>query len=196
MILLDNLLIHPDVLKEAFTCNLNACKGACCSAGDYGAPLDIEEEEKINEILEVVMSYLPEKNQSAIKNSGSATFFKGMSKRGTILMENGSCAFLIQKPGKIGKCAFEKAWEEGETDFRKPISCHLYPIRIEKNEVVGMDYINYDRWEICSAACVLGKSLKVPVFEFCSEALERKYGPEIMERLRELKKALDSDNNM
>lgn len=196
MILLDNLLIHRDVLEEVFTCNLNACKGACCSSGDYGAPLDIEEEEKISDILEVVLSYLPEENQTVIEHAGVAKFYDGMGKRGTTLMEDGACAFLIKDPGQIGKCAFEKAWEEGKTDFRKPISCHLYPIRIEKNEEVGMDYINYDRWDICAAACILGKSLKMPVFEFCSEALERKYGPGILEKLREIKVALEIDNSL
>jgi len=192
MILLDNLLIHKDILEESFTCDLDRCKGACCREGEFGAPLDDSEIPVIEEILDTVLDYLPEKNRRLIREKGVKTYYRELDKFGTPLMESGACAFLIEDESGIGKCAFEKAMEEGKTNFKKPVSCHLYPIRIERNEVVDMDYLNYDRWHICKAACSLGNKLKKPLFEFCSEALERKYGPEFILRLRELKTALDN----
>ena len=187
MILIDNVLIHQDVINEAFVCDLDKCKGACCWEGEYGAPLDEKEVTKIEEIQEIVLGELEQENVDLIKKQGVAVWYKDLNKNGTPLMDAGSCAFLIKDKNGIGKCAFEKVWEEGKTDFKKPISCHLYPIRISQSEVMDMEFVNYDRWNICSAACSLGKKLKVPLFEFCSEALERKYGKEFVENLRAFK---------
>ncbi len=187
MILIDNVLIHQDVINEAFVCDLAKCKGACCWEGEYGAPLDEKEVAKIEEIQEIVLGELEQENVDLIKKQGVAVWYKDLNKNGTPLMSDGSCAFLIKDKNGIGKCAFEKVWEEGKTDFKKPISCHLYPIRISQSEVMDMEFVNYDRWNICSAACSLGQKLKVPLFEFCSEALERKYGKEFVENLRAFK---------
>ena len=187
MILIDNVLIHEDVINEAFVCDLDKCKGACCWEGEYGAPLDEKEVTKIEEIQEIVLGELEQENVNLIKKQGVAVWYKDLNKNGTPLMDDGSCAFLIKDKNGIGKCAFEKVWEEGKTDFKKPISCHLYPIRVSQSDATDMEFVNYDRWNICSAACSLGKKLKVPLFEFCSEALERKYGKELVEKLRAFK---------
>ncbi|TVQ49957.1 MAG: DUF3109 family protein [Saprospirales bacterium] len=187
MILIDNVLIHQDVINEAFVCDLDKCKGACCWEGEYGAPLDEKEIKKIEKIKEIVLGELEQENKDLIKKKGVAVWYNDLNQKGTPLMEDGSCAFLIKDKNGIGKCAFEKIWEEGKTDFKKPISCHLYPIRISQSEATDMEFVNYDRWKICSAACSLGKKLKVPLFEFCSDALERKYGKEFVEKLRAVK---------
>ena len=187
MILIDNVLIHVDVINEAFVCDLDKCKGACCWEGEYGAPLDEKEISKIKEIEEIVLLELEQENVDLIKTQGVSVWYKDLNKNGTPLMSDGSCAFLIKDKNGIGKCAFEKVWEEGKTDFKKPISCHLYPIRVSQSDATDMEFVNYDRWNICSAACSLGKKLKVPLFEFCSEALERKYGKELVEKLRAFK---------
>ena len=195
MILLDNKLIHKDILEECFTCDLNSCKGACCREGEFGAPLDEAEINLIDDILDTVLELLPEENRRAIEKKGFKKYYPKMEKTGTALKDNGACVFFIENGNSPGQCAFEKAKEEGMIEFKKPISCHLYPIRIERNETVDMDYLNYDRWDICSAACSLGKKLKMPLFEFCREALERKYGSEITVKLRELSKALNETSD-
>ncbi len=195
MILIDEILIHEDVMRAPFTCDLEKCKGACCWKGDYGAPLEKGEENEIKDILHLVLEKLPKENQSLIKEKGVDVFYKGMDKNGTPLMPDGACAFLIRDEKSIGKCAFEELYEEGKTSFKKPISCHLYPIRIERNNKTGMDFVNYDRWSICNPACSLGKKLNTPLFEFCSEALERKYSPDLVEQLREVKEAMDSNRD-
>lgn len=190
MILIDNILIHEDVLKEEFVCNLDKCKGACCWEGDFGAPLEENEIQKIQEVLEMVLEELPFENRKTISQKGLAVRYKGLDQKGTPLMGDGACAFLIREGSQAGKCAFEKIWEEGKTDFKKPISCHLYPIRISKSTATDMEFVNYDRWSICTAACTLGKKLSVPLFEFCAEALQRKYGDEFLEKLRAVKNEL------
>lgn len=188
MILIDNVLIHEDILKEGFVCDLDKCRGACCWEGEYGAPLEENEIIEIQKILDLVLNELPEINRDTIRKSGVSVWYSDLEKNGTPLMEDGACAFLIREKGGIGKCAFEKVWQEGKTEFKKPVSCHLYPIRINQSEFTDMEFVNYDRWKICSAACALGKKLSVPLFEFCSDALERKYGLDFIEKLRALKK--------
>jgi hypothetical protein len=187
MILIDNTLIHQDVINEAFVCDLNKCQGACCWEGEYGAPLEKSEINQIEEILEIVLDELTQENRQIIKEKGVSVWYDDLNKNGTPLMGDGACAFLIREGNGVGKCAFEKVWEEGKTNFKKPISCHLYPIRISKSEATDMEFVNYDRWKICNPACSLGAKLKIPLFEFCSEALERKYGKEFLEKLRAVK---------
>lgn len=194
MILIDEVLIHEDVLKQPFSCDLEKCKGACCWKGDYGAPVSPAETEAIKAILPLVKDELPEDNIRRIEEQGVDVYYKGMDKKGTPLMPDGACAFLIREGDGAGVCAFEKIWEEGKTDFKKPISCHLYPIRIEHSDRTGMDFVNYDRWDICNPACHLGKKLSKPLFEFCAEALDRKYGPEFLEKLREVDSALKEES--
>lgn len=197
MVLIDNKLVQRDIFDEAFACDLAKCKGACCEKGEYGAPLDEIEIETIKNVADVVLEYLPEENKQKILMEDFSVFYSGMDKKGTPLMENGACAFLIKEEGgdQIGMCAFEKAWEEGKTDFKKPISCHLYPIRIERNDRIDMDYLNYDRWDICKSACSLGQKLGKPLYEFCEDALKRKYGTEFFSELQTVAKALENPEN-
>ena len=102
---------------------------------------------------------------------------------GTSLVNNGPCAFMTKDVNGAAQCGIEQAWRAGEVDFRKPISCHLYPIRVSKNEIAGFEALNYDRWDICSAACSLGAEYQMPVYQFLKEAIIRKYGTEFYEEL-------------
>lgn len=183
MFIIQEKLISTQVFAEKFVCNLNACKGACCWEGDFGAPLENEEIDTLNTILPKVLPYLSEDSQKRIRENGVATWFKETGEYGTTLMENGACAFLTFESGGIAKCGIEKAHDAGDIDFKKPISCHLYPIRVNKKEDVGFEALNYDEWDICSAACSLGEQLKVPVFRFVKEAIIRNYGEDFYEEM-------------
>jgi hypothetical protein len=173
MLAIGNTLVSQDVIEKQFVCDLNACKGACCVKGDYGAPLEKEELPIIDSIYEKVKPYLRREGIEAIDKQGKYLLYE---KREwvTPLVKGKECAYTIFEEG-IAKCGIEKAYYDGAVDFKKPISCHLYPIRINRHRS-GVDAINYDRWNICNPACKLGKSLQVPVFKFLKDALVRKYG--------------------
>ncbi|MDZ4845210.1 MAG: DUF3109 family protein [Chitinophagales bacterium] len=175
MIAIDNILVSDAVVQDYFTCNLNACKGACCVEGESGAPLEPEELETLEKIYPQVKPYLTEEGIQIIEAKG----FFAEEKKGeykTPLMKDGACVY-IRYENKMAQCGIQKAYREGKVDFEKPISCHLYPIRITKSKS-GMTHVNYDEWEICSPACELGKSLKMPLYKFVKEALVRKFGEE------------------
>lgn len=183
MIIVQDKLVSDDVVEQQFICNLNACKGACCWEGDYGAPIEEEEKAILEAIFEQVKPFLTPEGIAAVEAKGKYAWYDGMGDYGTPLVEGGACAYLTYDALGIAKCGIETAWRAGATDFRKPISCHLYPIRIEKFESFGSEALNYDRWEICSAACTLGEKEQVPVYVFLKEAIIRKYGEAFYEEL-------------
>jgi hypothetical protein len=185
MLIVQDKLISEELVTEQFVCNLNACKGACCWEGDFGAPLDNTERRTLDRIYDAVRPYLTAEGQAAIEQNGTATYFKDMKQYGTTLVRNAACAFLnIDSTTGIAQCGIEQAWRDGKTgDFVKPISCHLYPIRVSRDEAVGFEALNYDRWDICAAACSLGKSEKIPVYQFAKTALIRAYGEDFYDEL-------------
>ena len=160
MILIDQVLISDDLLEEQFMCNLDKCKGACCWEGDYGAPLEDHEVDDIRDILPTVLSRLPEESRAKIEQDDILDTFGEEQFIGTQLLPNGACVFLTNSSNGIAQCAFEQANEAGEIQFRKPISCHLYPVRRTVNKSQGFEALNYDIWDICSAACSLEKNSK------------------------------------
>lgn len=173
MILVDNAVISDDIKEQFFVCDLTACKGACCVEGDLGAPLEELELKELEDAFEAVKPYLSEEGLRAIEKSGLyIKDFEGDFSTTTI--NDRECAFAIYDENKVLKCGIEQAYFDGKTSFRKPVSCHLYPIRITKYD--HYDALNYDRWDICSAACTLGDKLGVPVYKFLKDALIRKYG--------------------
>ena len=182
MIIVQDKLVSDALVEEFFICNLDACKGACCWEGDSGAPLEDAELPVLRSIYELVKPFLSPAGIAAIEKQGAYAWFEEAGEWGTPLIDNGPCAYMIMENGKAA-CGIEKAWKAGAIDFQKPISCHLYPIRIEKFEAFGSEALNYDRWEICSAACTLGEKEQVPVYVFLKDALERKYGAEFYEEL-------------
>lgn len=183
MLIIQEVLIHDDVVKEKFLCQLDACKGACCWEGDWGAPLEEEEIGILKDIHEQVKPFLDAEGQEVIERKGLATWYEEPQEYGTSLLSNGACVYMTTDEDGIAHCGIEQAYNAGVVDFKKPISCHLYPIRIESNPVVNFEAINYDRWEICSAACSNGKKAKLPVYRFAKDALIRKYGDAFYEEL-------------
>ena len=175
MIVIEDLIFSPELWERDFVCNLEKCKGICCVEGDSGAPLEHDEVPKLMEFVEQLgEEYLSEEGLQVISEVGVWT--KDQEGLKTPLLENGACAFIHTDELGMHSCGIEKAYREGKTEFKKPISCHLYPIRVE--EFGQFKAVNYERWDICSAACSLGKELKVPVYEFTKEALIRKFGEE------------------
>lgn len=173
MIILDNAVLSDDIKEQHFVCDLNKCKGACCVEGDLGAPLEEEELQKLEEVLDVVKPYLSKEGLEVIEKEGSHILDEE-GDYSTTTIGGKECSFAIYDENKTLKCGIEKAYLDGKTTWQKPISCHLYPIRVTKYE--HYDALNYDRWEICSDACDLGKQLKVPVYKFLKGPLTRKYG--------------------
>ena len=179
MIAIENTLISDDIFTEFFCCDLNACKGCCCVEGDAGAPLDESEIHYLEEHIDLIKPYLTEKGRKAIENIGVFEIaVDGMMV--TPLVNRAECAFLTFDDSGIAKCAIEKAFEDGKITYQKPISCHLYPIRI--SQVGDADALNYDRWTICRDACIEGREKAIKVFQFLKEPLIRKYGADWYEQ--------------
>ena len=180
MIQIDDKLISEDLFSEEFVCNLAKCKGICCVEGDAGAPLDEDETKILDEIYPKIKPYLRPEGIQAIEEQGTYTLdFEGDLV--TPLVNNAECAYVIFDEKGYTKCAIEKAYEDGVIDWQKPISCHLYPIRI--TEYSNFSAINYHEWDICSDACTLGKELGVKVYQFLKKPLIRKYGEEFYQTL-------------
>jgi len=190
MIEVGNVLVHEDVVRENFVCNLKKCKGACCLEGDSGAPLNHDELHILDEIYPKVKPFMTAKGIATIEETGTyVTDFEG-DYTTPCVDTNKECAYVTWENG-ITKCAIEKAYEYGAISWKKPLSCHLYPIRVTKYP--EFDVLNYDRWSICSPACSFGNELKVHVHEFLKEPLIRKYGEEWY---RELEEAVEAYNSL
>jgi len=174
MILVEKAVISDDIKENFFVCDLDKCKGACCVEGDAGAPLEEEETIILEEIYLRVKDYLTPEGREAIEAQGTWVIDRDGDKGTPTIGNNGACAYSITDERGVLKCGIEQANRDGKIDFKKPVSCHLYPIRITKYD--DFDALNYDRWHICDAACVLGNKLGVPIYKFLKEALIRKYG--------------------
>lgn len=182
MIIIDDTLISDEIYTESFVCDLSACSGGCCVHGDAGAPLDKTEIKILADIFSAVKPYMRAEGIQAIEEGG--THLEDSAGDYTTPLVNGQeCVYVYFDENNIAKCAIEKAWEEGKVEFKKPISCHLYPIRITKYSTY--DALNYHRWPICNCARVKGKSLKVKIYQFLKEPLIRKYGASWYEQLDE-----------
>jgi hypothetical protein len=176
VIAIDNILVSDLVVEEQFVCDLNKCKGGCCEDGDAGAPLTKEELKEIDKVLDIIKPYLTREGLKTIERSGKYEYDHEFGWV-TPTIEGTMCAYGFRDANGIIKCAFEQAYYDGKTDWKKPISCHLFPIRIRKTKTYEM--VNYEpRPSLCSPACQLGKKLKMPAYKFLKEALVRKYGQE------------------
>jgi hypothetical protein len=182
MVVIGDVLVSDEVVSEKFVCNLNACKGACCWEGDFGAPISEAEKQILDDIYLSIKPFLSAEGQEVLEKKGKYTYYRQVDEWGTPLLNNAACAYLTYSELGIAQCGIEKAYLAGATHFIKPISCHPYPIRV-KNEIAGYEWLNYEKWNICSAACSLGKDLKIPVFQFVKEAIIRKYGAAFYEEL-------------
>ena len=175
MILIDNTCISDDVADKFFVCNLDKCKGACCVEGDMGAPLEEGEPEILQKIYPKIKPYLSPEGIKAIEEQGLYEQ-EGDGSYVTTTVGGRECVYATYDDRGILKCGIEDAYNDGVVDWKKPISCHLYPIRVTKYDAYHA--LNYDRWPICSPACSFGAELQVPVYKFVREALIRAYGEE------------------
>jgi len=182
MIEVQNALVHEDVISEQFVCNLNKCKGICCVEGDAGAPLEAQERDILEEIYPKIRHLLEPAGIKAIEEQGTSVFDADGDLTTPCVGGNKECAYVTFENG-ITKCGIEKAWEQGLVSWQKPISCHLYPIRITRYP--EFEVLNYDRWHICRDACSFGRELKVPVYRFLKGPLIRKYGEDWYRELEE-----------
>ncbi|MCT4623747.1 MAG: DUF3109 family protein, partial [Schleiferiaceae bacterium] len=181
MIDIDNKLVSEDLLEKDFLCNLKKCKGACCVEGDVGAPLDESENQILDDIYPEVKPYMRKEGIEAVEKQGTHVFEHG--EWVTPLVNNKECAFVVFD-GHVAKCAIEQAYEDGKVDWKKPISCHLYPVRITKYS--SFEAVNYEKWEICSDACDLGKEVGLPIYKFLKEPLTRNYGEDWYKQLEDI----------
>jgi len=180
MLQIDDTIISLDLLDQRFVCDLDACKGICCIEGDDGAPLEEEEVKIIEDLLPIIWDDLTEKSKELIKKQG-VSYIDSDGEPVTSIVNGEECVFTYTDEHGQCKCAIEKAFREGKTDFYKPISCHLYPVRLQNYEEYTA--VNYHQWSVCNCARKLGGKLGVPVYQFLKEPLIRKFGSEWFEQL-------------
>lgn len=173
LIELKDKVVSTQIFERKFVCDLNACKGACCIEGDSGAPLTLEEIDLIEDDLEEIKPYMRPEGIAAVEKTG-VFYMDQENEPVTTLINGGECAFVYFDDQGITKCSIEQAHRDGKTAFKKPISCHLYPIRVKKyNDFTALAY---NEWHICSPACACGEKLDVPVFRFLKEPIIRAFG--------------------
>ncbi len=187
MIQIDEVLISDEIITEHFLCDLNKCKGACCVEGESGAPLEKEELEILEKIYPKIKNGLTPAGRKIIEEKGLYVKDKKGAYK-TPLMKNGACAYVTYEKGIAG-CGIQKAQQAGKIKFLKPISCHLYPIRVTKSRL-GKEHVNYEEWEICDPACKLGKSVKLPIYKFVKDAIVRRWGKRFYNALEQAGKSI------
>lgn len=180
MIEIDDKIVSVDLLRECFACDLAQCKGICCVEGNAGAPLEEDEEEILRREYPNYRSYMTGEGVEAVEQQGFMVLDEE-GDRTTPLVNDAQCAYACQENG-VTLCAIEKAWMEGKTAFRKPISCHLYPIRVMRfsNGTLGL---NYHRWSVCAPARKCGAKLGIPVYKALREPIIRRFGEEFYHQL-------------
>jgi len=184
MIVIDNVLISDDVIEAKFVCDLHKCKGGCCEDGDAGAPLEKEERKVLDENFDVVKPYLTKEGLMEIEKQGKYLYDREFGWI-TPTVSGKICAYGFRDEYGIIKCGIEQAYNDGKLKWKKPISCHLYPIKISKSKTYTN--VNYEPREVlCKPACSLGKKLKLPVYQFLKEAIIRKFGAEFYTTLHQI----------
>lgn len=191
MVQIDDVIVSLDVFREKFLCDLHACKGECCIEGDAGAPVELEEVEKLEEVLPVIWDDLAPEAQEVINRQG-VVYTDEEGDLVTSIVNGKDCVFTCYDEKGYCYCAIEKAYREGKCNFYKPISCHLYPIRI--GDYGPYKAVNYHRWDVCKAAVLLGKKENLPVYKFLKEPLIRKFGAEWYQELENVAKELEAQH--
>tara|TARA_B110000003_G_C16619832_1_gene522720 strand:+ start:1240 stop:1821 length:582 start_codon:yes stop_codon:yes gene_type:complete len=180
MFQIDDTLISEEIISEEFICNISKCKGQCCVSGSAGAPLEKEETKILEKLYSKISPFLSKKGRMAIKEQGN--YVRGFDgDLETPLIENKECAYTVFDKSGVAQCGIEKAYNDGAIKWNKPISCHLYPIRV--NKYPTFTAVNYHEWSVCDSACSLGAELKVPVYKFVKNALVRKFGKKWFKKL-------------
>lgn len=173
MFQIENTIVSESIISEDFVCNIAKCKGECCVAGSAGAPLEKEETKILDDLNEKILPFLSDKGRKSLIKQGN--YVKGDDGEWeTPLIEGKECAYTVFDVRGQAQCGIEKANSAGAINWYKPISCHLYPIRIQNYS--KFTAVNYHEWSVCDSACSLGSELKVPVYKFVKNALIRKFG--------------------
>lgn len=187
MLNIDNTIVSFDLLEQKFACDISKCKGACCLYGDSGAPLEAEEGNKLKRNFQKIKPYLRKEGIKAIEKQG-ASIKDGDGDLVTPLIDGKECAYTYMQ-GDAYRCAIEKAWLEKKIGFRKPLSCHLFPVRIKRYP--DFNAVNYEKWAICQPARDLGKAKDIPVYRFLKDALIRANGKKWYGKLEKAVSLLD-----
>lgn len=195
MFLINDILVSDELLEKRFCCDLGACKGACCVEGEFGAPLEPEEREILQALKPEILPHLDAESQAAIREQGVDTFYPGMNDYGTALRPDGACVFAVFDENGMALCGIEQQYMAGKIEFKKPLSCELYPIRVTRNPSTGFTALNFDDWSICKPAGKLGMEMGLPVIQFLRSALIRAYGEEFYEALEAAAAHLNDDSD-
>lgn len=190
MIQVDDVILSRDLFTTHFVCDLTSCKGACCVEGDAGAPLEFDEIEQLEDELEEILPFLTAKGKQRIEEQGVFEVDTD-GEYVTPLNDGKECAFTTFDDKGIAKCGIEEAYRSGKTNFMKPLSCHLYPIRV--SSLGKYDALNYHQWDICKPACNCGIKLKVKVYEFLKQPLITKYGKAWYDQLKEVDHLIEQE---
>jgi hypothetical protein len=191
MIAIDNVLVSDEVVEEQFVCDLTKCKGGCCEDGDAGAPLNVDELDELINTYEAVKPYMAPEGIREIEKVGKYVYDREFGWV-TPTVNGKICAYGYRDNQGIVKCAIEQAYNDEKISWKKPISCHLFPIRLKKSKDGKTEYMNYEpREDLCAAACKLGKKLKVPTYIFLKEAIIRKYGEDFYATLEATAKYME-----
>jgi len=190
MIEIGDKVVSLDIIREKFVCDLAKCKGICCVEGESGAPLEDDEVRLLEEEYDHIKPYLREEGIKAVENQGTAVRDADQEMVTPLVGGKHECAYAIFE-NDIARCGIEKAWEEGATGFRKPVSCHIYPIRVKNYN--NLKAVNYDRWKVCDPALLKGERENVPVYRFVKDAIERKFGTDFYHKLQIIADGLDED---
>ena len=190
MIAVDNVLVSDEIAEARFVCDLLKCKGGCCEEGDAGAPLEKEELDLIVDLYEKVKPYLTAASIAEIERKGKYVYHREFGwVTPTLGDDREICVYGVRDEKGIIKCAFEQAYNDGVIGWKKPISCHFFPIIQKTGKKGDFDRMNYEpRERLCSPACSLGKKLQVPVYQFLKEPIIRKYGQAFYDALEKAAK--------
>lgn len=185
MFQLGKTIVSEDILEKDFVCNLSKCKGACCVKGEAGAPLEKKEVEILKEIFPKIKPLLRKEGIQGIEEQGTS-IVSDFGELETPLVNGEECVYVVFDKNNMAKCGIEEAYNKGLVDWKKPISCHLYPVRVK--DYSEFSAVNYHKWDICDDACTLGKELQMPVYKFTKEALIRKFGEDWYKELERVVK--------
>lgn len=186
MIQLGKTIVSEDIIEKDFMCNLSACKGACCIDGEAGAPVEDAERQILKDIYPKVKPFMRSEGIKAVKEQGVFTTNEE-GEHETPLVNGAECAYVIFDKKRTALCAIEEAYNCGDVTFKKPVSCHLYPVRVQDYSEFAA--VNYHKWPICDDACTLGAALQIPVYKFVKQALIRKFGEDWYAELEKIASA-------
>ena len=183
MLQIQDTVVSLELIERKFVCDIPVCKGECCVEGESGAPLEKEEVQKLKDVLPLVWDDLPESSKELIEKQG-VSYIDDDGDDVTSIVNGDECVFVYKDENGYAKCAVEKAFLAGKTDFHKPISCALYPVRVDKHRTFSA--VNYHQWHICKCAEILGEKEGVPVYKFLKNPLIRKFGEDWYKELEEV----------